>query len=104
MNWERTVERYPELIQDNGTSPDPFYHLFCLTQTSPNSKLHSELEYNVHRSLELQGGWVKCSVSVRIVCPQDERSIDQAGEVSFLKADELMNDGLSIMIAREQQG
>lgn len=106
MDWTRTIERYPEVWQDQGVAPDPFDYLrkqvMAPTIGPGEPRLHSELEYNVHRSMEVTDGdnpgWIKCSVSVRIVCPQTERHIDCAGEVAFIKAHELVNDGLSHMI------
>lgn len=99
------MERYPEVLQDAGTAPDPFNYLRAATHqaTSEEQGPHSEVEYGVHRSLEVtltdgSQGWVKCSVNIRIVCPQTERSIDVAGEAAFTKASELVNDGLSHMI------
>ncbi len=96
MNWERTVERYPDVWQDSGTCPDPFD---SLRKQSSKFPPHARLEYNTHRSIEVTGGpkpgWIKCSVTINIACPQTERHIDFAGEVAFMKTLELMNDGLS---------
>lgn len=101
MNWERTIERYPEVQQDQGTAPDPFDYL--RRQAVGEGLPHSELEYNTHMSLDLDGKWVKCSVTLRIACPQTERHIDVAGEVAFMKTYELMSDGLSHMTGGRQE-
>ena len=110
MNWERTIERYPDVWQDSGTTPDPFDSLrkqIMKPVMGPQEpRLHARLEYNTHRSFEVtdgpRAGWVKCSVTINIVCPQTERHIDMAGEVAFVKAIELVNDGLSHMVGGQQ--
>lgn len=100
MNWERTIERYPEVLVDQGVDPDPFDYLHKQVLGDQEPRLHAELEYSARKSIPINGGdngWATCEVKVRIVCPQTERHINVAGEIAFIKAAELVHDGLSHM-------
>lgn len=96
MNWERTFEKYDEHWDDAGTEADPFEHLSDLTAVKGPDP--AQIEVNAHRSCATDQGWMKCAVSVRLSCPQSEKHINMAGEVGFMKALELMNDGMGILV------
>lgn len=93
MEWSRIFEKYGQVWNDSGSEPDPFSHLSRGSTVPPES----QVEMQVSRSADLGNGWVKCQATVRVTCPQDEKSINMAGEVAFLKALEGVNDGMSFL-------
>lgn len=72
---------------ENGTSYDPFYLLSQLARQ--NGGGIARVSFTVGTSREF--GEVKCSATVSIECPQDEKHIDAAGESVYRKALELTN-------------
>lgn len=91
MRWREVLERHGYTVQE-GVEPDPF--LFLAQQakeaqergepiTTVSAKANSP-EYSV------------VGFHVTITCPQDERSINLAGEIAFRKVHELTNDGASV--------
>ena len=73
-------------VSEAGVDEDPFSLLFVGTEGA-------KVSMTVGRSLEY--GEVKCSATVSVSCPQGEAFINKAAEISFKKALELVNDGMS---------
>jgi hypothetical protein len=79
-----------------GVEVDPFYHLKSVVTVEGSEGIpNASVSVTTGRAIEY--GEVKCSTTVRIVCPQEEKWIDLAGELAFTKSLELTNDGMSIM-------
>lgn len=56
---------------------------------------HASVTMTVGRSFGY--GDLKVSASVTLQCDQNEETVEEAGKRAFLKAVELMNDGISVM-------
>lgn len=94
MKWQRIIQRLGELQVEQGTEPDPFERLEHMGGSS-------EIVANMGRSEHVtmgagNEGWLKCDVSVKLVCPQKEAYINLCGELAVKKALELANDGMSL--------
>lgn len=91
MKWIRVLQRHGYEVeeQQEGTDIDPF--LWLAQQAQARGEPVARVEFRT----SLDYGKAHCVVS--IACPQDERSINLAGELAFRKAHELTNDGASII-------
>ncbi len=91
MKWNRSLQRAGYVLEEAGASYDPF---FLLGQKARQNGVGiAKVSYTVGTSREY--GETKCSCTVSIECPQDEKNIELAGEVAYRKALELTNDGAS---------
>ena len=101
MKWIQVLRRHGyEVEAPEGSDIDPFLWLAQQAKeaqergepvTTVSSKVNSP-EYSVVGFL------------VTITCPQDERSINLAGEIAFRKTLELTNDGASVTGVQPLQG
>jgi hypothetical protein len=97
MKWTRVLERHGyEVQQEEGTDIDPF--LWLAQQAQARGEPVAQVSYRT--SLD----FAKAACTVTISCPQDERSINVAGELVFRKAHELTNDGAAIIGEPPLQG
>lgn len=90
MKWTRTLQRRGWISHETGENIDPFAQLGSMV-TGAAAK--ARVTYTMGTSREY--GEVKCGCTVAIDCPQNEPSIDLAGELAYRKALELTNDGAS---------
>lgn len=79
-------------MQNEQVLPDPFWPLVH-DSTVPKATVQSE----VSRSHDTGGGWVKCSFTIAIDCPQTKGHIDAAAELAFKTALGFVNDGMSYL-------
>lgn len=78
-----------QVTVEEGTDIDPFLWL------AQQAKARGEPIATVSFRTSLDFGKANCMVSIQ--CPQDERSINLAGECVFRKAHELVNDCAAIL-------
>lgn len=89
MKWDVVIQKMGEIeARQDGVEADPFQRILH-NYTGPVSRV----SVNVGRSVPFAE--VKVSTNVSIDCPQKEAYIDLAGEIVFMKALELTNDGMS---------
>ncbi len=90
MKWTRILQRHGYQVEiQEGTDIDPFLWL------AQQAKARGESVATVSFRTSLDFGKANCMVSIS--CPQDESSINLAGELVFRKAHELTNDGASLI-------
>lgn len=77
--------------REEGVSYDPFYML--AQQAHQDGGGIARVSFTVGTAREY--GEIKCSATVTIECPQDEKHIDTAGEAAYRKALELTNAAAS---------
>lgn len=85
MRWTKILEQHGYKVEQTGGDVDPF--LFLAQQAKDSGLPTATISYKA--SLD----FAKVSCTVIIQCPQDECSINLAGELAFRKALELTNDG-----------
>jgi hypothetical protein len=90
MKWQLFLERHGVQGLQQGVDYDPFALLAQQAQ-APAANVHVSVGSN------LEYGAVKCTVSVTLSCPQNEKCIEMAGELAFRKAVELHNSGAEAM-------
>lgn len=86
MKWTGLLKRFGYQLPAAGAQPDPF---MALAQQSEGQK---SVNVNCNVGTSLEYGEVKCGFSVTVTCPQNEQSMNMAGELAFRKAIELTND------------
>lgn len=96
MKWLKVFERHGYQVNEEGTDIDPFLWL------AMQCKARGEAVAVVTYKTQLDFGKASCSVTIS--CPQDEQSINLAGELAFRKALELTNDGASVIGEPPLQG
>lgn len=84
-SWERTITMGDKTTTESGAS-----ELYRSVWT-PGLHPHARVSMNVGFSSEY--GAMKVSSSVSLECDQNEKMLNRAGELAFLKAEELTNDG-----------
>jgi len=87
MKWKRILQQHGYTVEQEGGDVDPF--LFLAQQAKASGLPTAAIEYKT----SLDYGKVSCVVTIQ--CPQDECSINLAGELAFRKSLELTNDGAS---------
>ena len=89
MNWKRVLEHHGYKLLDEGV--DPFDLL--ARAAKPGQTIEVQMEFS--RSIEVQAGvWVKCGVTLNMLAPQTEPSINAAAECAFIKCAQLVNQGI----------
>ena len=90
MNWQRVIEKYGWKSEEVGS--DPFHPLAMLAgQARATGAGIARVSMSVSTSTDYSQVKVSCTVSID--CPQNDTSISMAGEIAFLKALELTNEG-----------
>jgi hypothetical protein len=62
----------------------------------PKDDHPARVSMTVGRSI--QYGEVKISATVSLACTQDEDAVDEAAKLAFLKALEIVNDGMGLLV------
>jgi hypothetical protein len=95
MNWKRVLERNGVVNVDEGVDP------FDLLAAAAAKSVQTEVQVELARTVELQTDqgkeWVKCGMTLNVICPQKESLLNTTAEVAFLKAMELMNSGMATL-------
>jgi hypothetical protein len=91
VKWNRAFQRAGYVTEESGTAFDPFSHLSITARADGRGT--AKVSFTVGSSREY--GEIKCSATVTIECPQDEKHINMAGECAYRKALELTNDAAS---------
>jgi len=90
MRWTRVLQQHGYQVETtDGTDIDPFLWL------AQQAKARGEAVATISYRTSLEFSTVACTVTIS--CPQDEHSINLAGEIAFRKAHELTNDGANLM-------
>jgi hypothetical protein len=91
MEWTKVTKKGKSYVETQGEMPDPFWAM-----TRQDGTPTAEISIEVSRAVAIDSNeWVKCAATIRIKCPQSETFIDMASELSYKKALEIVNDGMS---------
>lgn len=97
MKWTQVLQRHGYEVEiREGTDIDPF--LWLAQQAQARGEPVAQISFRT----SLDFGKASCTVTIN--CPQDERSLNTAGELAFRKAHELTNDAASIIGEPPMQG
>jgi len=90
MRWVEVLQQHGYQVQaEEGTDIDPF---LWLAQQAQAAQARGEPVTTISAKAN-SPEYSAVGFLVTITCPQDERSINLAGEIAFRKALELTNDG-----------
>lgn len=99
MKWQVVIEKMNEIETREGSELDPI----SLLAAKAASRGQGTARINMLAKYSLPYGEASCSASVSIDCPQIEAYMDLAAEVAFIKAQEYVNDGFSLLVPEKQE-
>jgi hypothetical protein len=96
MDWSVTLERYGWKSDQVGSEP---FSPLSAQVAQARAAGYATSKVSVTAGTSHDYGSLKVSVTVTVECPQTEAAINLAGEASFWKAVELVNDAASFIEA-----